>query len=48
MYFKKPEKFCLKRNDFQQNISKAFGYLRKYSDFSYVTLVCEDDQYVEV
>ena len=37
------EKFCLKWNDFQQIISKAFGSLREDKDFSDVTLLCEDD-----
>ena len=41
------EKFFLKWNDFQQNISKAFGSLREDIDFSDVTLLCEDDQHIE-
>ena len=41
------EKFCLKWNDFQQNISNAFGSLRGDIDFADVTLVCEDDQQIE-
>ena len=41
------EKFCLKWNDFQQNLVSSFHYLRKNSDFSDVTLVCEEDQKIE-
>ena len=41
------EKFCLKWNDFQQNIISNYQELRRNSDFSDVTLVCEDDQQVE-
>merc|ERR1712129_256357 len=41
------EKLCLKWNDFQANISSAFGTLRDDSDFADVTLVCEDGQQVE-
>ena len=38
------EKFCLKWNDFQQNIVSSYQDLRKDSDFCDVTLVCEDNQ----
>eukprot|EP00091_Calanus_sinicus_P016995 TRINITY_DN36717_c0_g1_i1.p1 TRINITY_DN36717_c0_g1~~TRINITY_DN36717_c0_g1_i1.p1 ORF type:complete len:119 (-),score=19.72 TRINITY_DN36717_c0_g1_i1:93-449(-) len=38
------EKFCLKWNDFETNISSAFRYLREDKDFFDVTLVCEDEQ----
>ena len=41
------EKFCLKLNDFQQNVSTAFGSLRDDNEFSDVTLACEDGQQVE-
>ena len=41
------EKFCLKWNDFQQNISTAYKDIRDNADFSDVTLMCEDDQQVE-
>jgi len=41
------EKLCLKWNDFQGNISTAFGNLRNETEFSDVTLVCEDGQQVE-
>ena len=42
------EKFCLKWNDFQDNIASTFGYLRNDTDFADVTLACEDDQQVQV
>ena len=42
-----PEKFCLKWNDFQQNISSAFGFLRNETNFADVTLVCQDSQQIE-
>ena len=38
------EKLCLKWNDFQKNTNQAFGSLRSDSDFSDVTLACEDGQ----
>ena len=38
------EKFCLKWNDFQQNIETSYRDLREAQDFSDVTLVCEEDQ----
>ena len=41
------EKFCLKWNDFQQNIMFSFKALREIGDFSDVTLVCEEDQEIE-
>ena len=41
------EQFCLKWNDFQENTNAAFGSLRNDSDFSDVTLACEDGQQVE-
>jgi len=41
------EKLCLKWNDFQDNVSTAFGILRSDTDFSDVTLACEDGQQVE-
>ena len=37
------EKFCLKWNDFQQNIISFYHDLRKDSDLCDVTLVCEDN-----
>jgi len=38
------EKFCLKWNDFEANISEAFRELREDKDFFDVTLACDDDQ----
>jgi len=38
------EKFCLKWNDFEANISLAFRELREDKDFFDITLVCEDEQ----
>ena len=41
------DKFCLKWNDFKENVSAAFGSLREEIEFSDVTLACEDGQQVE-
>ena len=41
------EKFCLKWNDFQLNIGNSYQDLRKTSDFSDVTLVCDENHQVE-
>jgi hypothetical protein len=41
------EKFCLKWNDFQSNISTSFQDLRKGQDFSDVTLTCDGDTRIE-
>jgi hypothetical protein len=41
------EKLCLKWNDFQQNIAASLSDLRRDTDFSDVTLVCEEDQQIE-
>jgi len=38
------EKFCLRWNDFESNISVAFRELRDEKDFFDVTLACEDSQ----
>jgi len=38
------EKFCLRWNDFEANISSAFRELREDKDFFDVTLACVDDQ----
>jgi len=38
------EKFCLKWNDFESNISGAFKDIRDAKDFFDVTLACDDDQ----
>ena len=41
------EKLCLQWNDFKENITNAFMTLRNDSDFSDVTLVCEDGKQFE-
>jgi len=38
------EKFCLRWNDFERNISVAFQELREDKDFFDVTLACDDEQ----
>jgi len=38
------EKFCLRWNDFEKNISGAFRELRDDKDFFDVTLACDDEQ----
>jgi len=38
------EKFCLRWNDFETNISNAFREIREDKDFFDVTLACEDEQ----
>jgi len=38
------EKFCLRWNDFEHNISSAFRELRDDKDFFDVTLACDDEQ----
>ena len=38
------EKFCLRWNDFEANVSSAFRDLREEKDFFDVTLACEDSQ----
>ena len=38
------EKFCLRWNDFETNISVAFRELREDKDFFDVTLACDDQQ----
>ena len=40
------EKFCLKWNDFQQNVSKTFSQLRQQSGLFDVTLVSSDQKQV--
>ena len=42
------EKFSLKWNEFQENISVAFSNLREDKTFTDVTLVSEDGQQMEV
>ena len=41
------EKFCLRWNDFKENINSAFVSLRKDTDFTDVTLACEDGHQVD-
>ena len=38
------EKFCLRWNDFETNISSAFRDLREDKDFFDVTIACDDEQ----
>merc|ERR1712106_54706 len=38
------DKFCLRWNDFENNLSSVFRCLRDDQDFFNVTLVCEDEQ----
>ena len=38
------EKFCLKWNDFQCNVTKSFSNLRKEEDFYDVTLISDDQK----
>ena len=38
------EKFCLKWNDFERNISVAFREIRDDKDFFDVTLACEGEE----
>ena len=40
------EKFCLKWNDFNQNVSKTFQLLRTQEDFHDVTLVGDDNSQI--
>ena len=40
------EKFCLKWNDFETNVSKSFGLLRNEDYLHDVTLVCDDNKQV--
>ena len=41
------EKLCLKWNDFQENVTTAFGSLKEDNKFTDVTLACEDGQQIE-
>ena len=38
------EKFCLRWNDFERNISAAFKDIREDREFFDVTIACEDEQ----
>ena len=40
------ERFALKWNDFQQNVSRSFGKLRKEEDFFDVTLISDDEEQI--
>jgi hypothetical protein len=41
------EKFSLKWNEFQSNISTSFLELREHEEFFDITLACYDDQQIE-
>ena len=41
------EKFCLKWNDFDKNVSSSFKLLREEKDFFNVSLACEDSGQME-
>jgi len=41
------EKFCLRWNDFESNISSAFRELRDDKDFFDLTLACDDDEQIQ-
>jgi len=41
------DKFCLRWNEFENNISQTFAELRNIEEFRDVTLVCEDGQQVQ-
>ena len=41
------EKFCLRWNYYQENVSAAFRALRKDSDFTDVTIACQDGHQFE-
>ena len=38
------EKFCLRWNDFERNISSAFKDIRDAKEFFDITIACEDEQ----
>ena len=40
------EKFSLKWNDFQKNVSQSFGLLRQEEDLFDVTLVSDDEMQI--
>jgi len=42
------EQFCLRWNDFEANISRAFQDLREEKDFFDVTLACDDEKQIKV
>ena len=41
------DKFCLKWNEFETNISSAFKELREEKDFFDVTIACEDENQIQ-
>merc|ERR1719430_1900376 len=41
------EKFCLRWNDFESNISSAFKDLKDNNEFFDLTLACEDDEQIQ-
>ena len=41
------ENFCLRWNDFKENVNTTFALLRKDTDFADVTLACEDGYQVD-
>ena len=41
------DKLCLQWNDFKENVNSAFGRLRDDTEFTDVTLACEDGQQME-
>ena len=41
------EKLCLKWNDFQESVTSSFGELRSDTDFTDVTLACDDGTQLE-
>ena len=41
------EKFCLRWNDFESNVSSAFRDIREEKDFFDVTLACDDDSQIQ-
>jgi len=41
------EKFCLRWNDFESNISSAFRDLREDKDFFDITLACDNDEQIQ-
>ena len=41
------DKYCLKWNDYNKNITTSYSELRESFDFSDVTLMCDEDQQIE-
>ena len=40
------EKLCLQWNDFRENVKTAFGNLKEDTNFTDVTLFCEDGKQI--